>query len=457
MQAVLRNSVTLKEAEGKILSPGAAVRLTGKLQASRGKGQQLDFVINSGSVVAGCDAARHPFLSTGFEPSTSLARKTAHLRTQIPSFAATLRLRARLEAAMASYLDGKGYTQVRPPIMTSSDCEGGGEVFQVVEPKSKKDRDTASAGTAATPTYLTVSSQLHLEALMLGLGRVYTFTPAFRAEDSATNRHLREFWMCEVEMPTMSDSAASELQEVIVIAEESIKAGARAALGIAGGNEEAQVARQDAQYLYAGVEGKRLDDLERYIDQPWARMTYGDAIETLQRHHVGNNGSSTPPPAWGHDLSSEQERFLAEQVAQGPVFVTDYPAHLKPFYMREGEDAEGRRIARCFDLLVPGLGELVGGSLREDNIAVLKGKQQEAKGNRDDRAEALSSSPALNAWYVDSLRSSGMPPHGGFGIGMERLVAWLANRESVRDVSAFPRVGRSSAAAISEAGARWQY
>lgn len=460
LQAVLKNTVALHEAQGKALTPGAAVRLTGQLQASKGRSQALEFVVTSGSVVAGCDAKRHPFMSmaaSGAEPSNTLARRHAHLRSQIPSFAATLRLRARMEAGMSAWLDAQGYTRVQPPIMTSSDCEGGGEVFQVVEPTQAKETDEEEGAAVAvtTPTYLSVSSQLHLEALMLGLGPVYTFSPAFRAEESATNRHLREFWMCEVELPTISSKEAEELDEIIGVVEGSIKAGAKAALGTASGEELDTATCADVEYLYGEADGE-LDEMKSYIDQPWSRMTYSEAIETLQRDHASIHGDATsapPPPTWGDSLSSDHERYLATHIAKGPLFITNYPSNLKPFYMRTARDEQSREVALCFDLVVPRLGELVGGSLREDDVEKLKSRQL-----RGGASQASPTMAALNAWYVDSLRSSGMPPHGGFGVGIERLVAWLANRESVRDVSAFPRVGRQSVGSDTASGtSRWQY
>ncbi|CAO1624891.1 unnamed protein product [Parajaminaea phylloscopi] len=398
----------------------------------------MELVVEDGRVVAECDTAKHPLLSSPKGPSASLVRQHAHLRSQLPAVGATLRLRSRLENALFGWFQEQDYTRTSPPVMTSSDCEGAGEVFKVTESKHSEE--------PASPAYLTVSAQLHLEALLLGLGKVYSYTPTFRAEDSATNRHLREFWMCEAELPVNAlGTEAEQLHELMDVTEELIRSAARVALGLSGQVELRGSASRDAAFLHADS-GSSLPEIHRYIgvdsERRWKRITYTEAIEILQAQH---DQSSPPPswsrPKWGDSLSSDQEKYLCTDHFAFPLFVTDYPASMKPFYMRVGSPPSASEAATvaCFDLLIPGIGELVGGSLREDRMEVLSSRMEEL-GLTSPQDEGGIEHPL--DWYVSSLRQSGMPPHGGFGIGVERLVMWLAGRDSVRECIPFPRVGR---------------
>jgi asparaginyl-tRNA synthetase len=357
-----------------------------------------------------------------------------------------------MEKGLSDYFWDNDFTRVVAPIITSSDCEGGGEVFQVEsvgedglatetmsaldagiaqEPslsgsipdrpsthaisKDGKGEHFHSTGTGKTSfwsdstAYLTVSSQLHLEAMALGLGRVYTVGPSFRAESSATNRHLAEFWMCEAELLTSSDGDAG-LEQVMSVVEGVIKR----IMSVSLGNGE-------ADYLW----GQDVDGLKRLAqcasrEHAWSRWTYTQAIEALQQQTEGS--FTIAAPEWGGSLASEHERWLARD---GPIFITNYPASVKPFYMRQNDD---QKTVACFDLLVPRIGELVGGSLREERGDVL--------------AARLSDLPVSHNlhWYVNDLRKYGCNPHGGFGIGMERLLSFITNTENLRDCLTFPRV-----------------
>lgn len=284
------------------------------------------------------------------------------------------------------------FTQVDPPLLTNSDCEGGSASFRV-EAASNFAKHSASNSFFHRPTYLTVSSQLYLESLAASLGRVFTLSPAFRAERSSTSRHLTEFWMLEVEA-----SFTNDLDQIMSVAEACVRASSK-------GSESL-------------VLNSELDS-----ERSFACMTYNEAISVLQNQH-------SPSLQWGEDLNTEQERHLAEKFAQGPVFVTDYPKHLKPFYMRANQ-ADSIHTARdtvaCFDLLVPRIGELAGGSLREERLD----KLQEAMLLHNMAVEDYD-------WYLD-LRRFGSAPHGGFGLGWERLISLLTGNENVRECVAFPR------------------
>lgn len=288
------------------------------------------------------------------------------------------------------------------PIVTASDCEGAGEAFSV-----NSDVEAEADGSArpffGKDAYLTVSSQLHLEALAHAHSRVYTLSPAFRAERSQTSRHLAEFWMLEAEW-----AFTQQVDDVCAVVEEAVKHAVTA------------VCREE------GVENSDLQGLTESfkLKTPWTRMSYTDAVERLRAAQENERGLFEYQPAWGNALQSEHEKWLADTTS-GPVFVTDYPASLKPFYMRQ--NADGKTVA-CFDLLIPGIGELVGGSLREERLEFL------------DRAMELHGLAGREEyeWYRD-LRKFGGAPHGGFGLGFERLVSAVTGGQNVRECIAMPR------------------
>ncbi|EPQ31162.1 uncharacterized protein PFL1_01350 [Pseudozyma flocculosa PF-1] len=516
LQAVIRHGKDKHVAEASSAHPdlshlttGAALRLEGLLKKGRGskKGQEVELDVKSFEVLGSCDAT-YPLAiqqqqqQSGSGPKQQRAqpddedaessaaggafqasqaeRRSPHLRSRLPRHGAVLRTRQRLESGMADWFERHDFTKVTCPVLTSSDCEGAGEVFQVVAESDVRSLSSSSpsssspasapspAGLVSTslqqrlssfwssaPAYLTVSSQLHLEAIGLGLSRVWTMNPAFRAEGSATNRHLAEFWMLEAELYWTTLGAdegnAAALGRLMDCCEGVIKAGIRRALE---GSERAQ---EDMELLAppapppsdgggrAASEG-HVEMLRRILLQPsWKRLSYTDAIELLRRHHhsqpgTGENGGVFAfEPRWGEGLASEHERYLASPLAfDGPVFVTDFPRSIKAFYMRANDDADAQpqqqqeEAARregtvaCFDLLIPKVGELVGGSLREERREVLESR-------------AAGGDVSALRWYTDDLRRYGGAPHGGFGLGMERLVAWVSNTENVRDVNTFAR------------------
>lgn len=321
----------------------------------------------------------------------------------------------------------KGFVNVQTPLITSSDCEGAGEVFRVEtgtplspEPPSSTTTPSTPPPPPPPPLYLTVSSQLHLEALSSSLAKVYTLSPAFRAENSDTARHLQEFWMLEAEISFLSSNPSIALESIMRVVENSIKAIA-----------ETFHVSPSSKYFYSQTVGleEQVASLCGSSAQPFTRMEYSDAVTVLKAHAEANPTAFRFQPSWGASLQTEHEKWLAEEFIQGPVFVINYPTPLKPFYMLQSP-SEG--TSACFDLLVPRLGELVGGSLREYREKELL-----------DAMKVYGIDPKHYDWYVD-LRKFGSTPHGGFGMGWERLVAWLTGTENVRDCIAFPRAAEGS-------------
>ena len=298
----------------------------------------------------------------------------------------------------------EGFTHVHTPIITGNDCEGAGETFKLAPVAHR-------AGSSLPPTeffdraaYLTVSSQLHLEVFAHAIPRVYTLSPCFRAERSQTNRHLSEFWMLEAEW-----GFVDRVGDICDIVEDSVKHILNHGL----------VKDLDALWSNGDMERKQ-GVLEAKGTAPWARMSYAEAVKELEK----DKSKFEFEPAWGRPLQSEHERWLSDKVVKGPVFVTDYPSAMKPFYMRTNGDG---KTAACFDLLMPHLGELVGGSLREERVDLLDGAiERHGLDKRD------------CTWYRD-LRVHGGAPHGGFGLGFERLIGWMTGIENVRECIPIPR------------------
>jgi asparaginyl-tRNA synthetase len=301
------------------------------------------------------------------------------------------------------------------PILTANDCEGAGEAFLISQVSSPQDPSAPPSEFFGTSAYLTVSTQLHLEALAASLSRVYSLSPCFRAEPSQTSRHLAEFWMLEAEC-TFVDS----VEDICSLVEGAVKQVLRDVAPGAGRVGEAGDDRRQQSLIEAAKD-----------DQRWTRMTYTDAVAHLEQHHAAQPNAFQFIPVWGKPLQSEHERWLAEVLVQGPLFVTNYPASLKPFYMRSNGDAtteaDPRPTVACFDLLVPGVGELAGGSLREERLALL-----------EHAIRTHNLDPAIYSWYTD-LRRYGTAPHGGFGMGFERLISWISGTDNVRECIPMPR------------------
>lgn len=317
---------------------------------------------------------------------------------------AVLRLRDTVMRSLHEFFHQNDFVYVHTPIITSNDAEGAGESFRLapVLPRSA-DRGTQNIEFFNKPSYLTVSSQLHLEVLSNAVARVWTLSPCFRAERSQTSRHLAEFWMLEAEW-----SFVRSVNDLCDVAEASIK-------------HVLRPRSPDRDLLQADIGASWTSAaIAAASEVPWARITYTDAIHELQKS--GAHFEFTP--RWGSALQSEHERWLADSFARGPIFVTDYPAAIKPFYMRQNDD--GKTVA-CFDLLVPHVGELVGGSLREERLTLLESAIR--RQGLDEEAYR---------WYTE-LRKFGGAPHGGYGMGFERLISWLGGIENVRECIPMPR------------------
>lgn len=431
LQAVIQGDLFQKmEQSGNLrrLAPGVAVEASGLVKQSKGRGQDFELQVSDLVITGDIDAASYPVVlgrntapamhqQSGVTASSSdMLRRMAHLRPRDARHGAVLRVRDAVERRMDQFFNSQEFVRVVAPVITSSDCEGGGEVFRV-----QADRDAQGTGNPTSHSnfwsdsmaYLTVSAQLHLEAIALGLGKVYTMGPSFRAEGSATNRHLAEFWMCEAEQITSQNSRLA-LEEIMHTVEGLVRQAILA--GIAD--------QSMSEFLWL-KDLAGLSDLRKVAESKdvWPRITYTEAIDMLSKVKTS---FSVVPPTWGQPLASEHERWLSKD---GPIFVTDYPSSIKPFYM----SSEATTVA-CFDLLVPRIGELVGGSLRENRPEVLLDRMQEGHfaGTSESQEHHL-------AWYAD-LRKYGSNPHGGFGLGIERLLSWITNTENIRDVVTFPRV-----------------
>jgi asparaginyl-tRNA synthetase len=358
-----------------------------------------------------------------------------HLRTRVPFNTTLLRLRSECIAQITSFLAHEGFTQTHTPIITSSDCEGAGEVFHIASSKKGPTSDKDDGSFFRAPRYLTVSSQLHLEALAQSVGNVWTLSPTFRAEKSDTKRHLSEFYMLELEMSFVQD-----MSSVMDVVERLVRRITKPLLSSRVGKEilsnKARDGHDDADTLTSQQISHRWD---RILAGPWPRITYTKAIDTLKSCGVQFENA----PEWGTGLSIEHEQYLAG-IFDSPVFVTNYPTTIKPFYMLQSttRSTHGDTVD-CFDLLLPHAGELVGGSMREHRMENLISSMQSCGMIPPGPVESLSAEQlGVLRWYID-LRRWGSVPHGGFGLGFDRLLGYLAAVPNIRDINTFPRwVGR---------------
>ena len=395
------------------LYPGCSLTATGKLVESPAAGQAVELHADSITVLGFCDPLKYP-LSKG-RISFERLREVAHLRARTNSFGCVARIRNSLAMATHRFFQERGFYYFNAPILTASDCEGAGEMFQVTTMdlnRLPKDKETGKVdfnedffGKAVN---LTVSGQLEAETHACALGSVYTFGPTFRAEKSNTTRHLSEFWMIEPEI------AFADLQDNADIAEDYLRALFTAVL---------DECPEDLRFCDQRIEKGLLDRLERLADAKFARISYDEAIQLLAK----NQDAFEFKPYWGADLQSEHERFLAEKVFNGPVTVMNYPKEIKAFYMRQNDD--GKTVA-AMDVLLPDVGEIIGGSQREERLELLEARIRE-----------LGMDPENYWWYLD-LRRFGSVPHSGFGLGFERMVRFCTGMGNIRDVIPFPRAPR---------------
>ena len=337
-------------------------------------------------------------------------RTIAHLRPRTNTFGAVARVRNAMSLAIHTFFQEKGFIYIQTPIITGSDCEGAGEMFSVTTldldrlPK-KDDRVDFERDFFGAPAYLTVSGQLEAEIYALSMGDVYTFGPTFRAEDSHTARHLAEFWMVEPEM------AFCDLKGGIELAVEFLKYIFRYVL---------ENCQEDMAFFNRFIDSTAIETLERLLSEEFRCITYTEAIEILSKAKKAFDF----PVSWGSDLQSEHERYLCEEVFRQPIVLVDYPREIKPFYMKVNEDG---KTVRAMDLLVPKIGEIIGGSQREDDYNTLLSRIEETNLNPE------------NYWWYLELRKFGTAPHTGFGLGFERLVQFITGLPNIRDVIPFPR------------------
>ena len=423
----------LDESVLKQITTGAALQLQGTLVESQGSGQQLELQVEEITVLGSSDAESYPIQPK--KHSLEFLREKAHLRVRTATFSAVMRVRSALSFAVHQFFQDEGFFYVNTPIVTGSDAEGAGEMFRVstLDPKNPPLNEEGNTDFKqdffGKETNLTVSGQLEAEAYALALGDVYTFGPTFRAENSNTTRHLAEFWMIEPEM------AFYDLNDNMDLAEKFITSVLRQIL---------KSCEKDLKFLderFAKEESSKpqhqrssmglLEKIEFVVNNDFKRLTYTEAIEILKNSKPNKKKKfQYPVNEWGIDLQSEHERYLVEKHFNCPVILYDYPANIKAFYMRRNDDG---KTVRAMDILFPGIGEIVGGSQREERLEVLEERIKEM--NID--AEEL-------WWYLD-LRRFGSVPHSGFGLGFERLVQFTTGMGNIRDVIPFPRTPQNAA------------
>jgi asparaginyl-tRNA synthetase len=403
------------ETEIRRLSAGCSVRATGTVAASEGQGQSYELQASAIEVVGWVeDPETYPIQPKAH--SLEFLREVAHLRPRTNLFGAVTRIRHCMAQAIHRFFHEEGFYWINTPIISTSDAEGAGQMFRISTldmmnlPRTSKGEVDFSKDFFGKEAGLTVSGQLSAEMFALALGDVYTFGPTFRAENSNTSRHVAEFWMVEPEM------AFCDLQGDMDWAESFLKYVFGYVL---------EHCPEDMEFFNLRIDKSVLETAQLIIDQPFERMTYTEAVARLEK----SQKKFEYPVEWGIDLQSEHERYLTEELIQRPVIVTDYPKGIKAFYMRLNND---QKTVAAMDILVPKIGELVGGSQREERLEVLEARMKAQNLNLDDYW-----------WYLD-LRRYGTVPHAGFGLGFERLVQFMTGMQNIRDVIPFPRAPMSA-------------
>ncbi|WP_419176908.1 asparagine--tRNA ligase [Desulfosediminicola sp.] len=409
LQIIAEKTLENYDSEIKHLTTGCSVIVTGIAKESPAKGQNVEMHAEKVEVVGWAEPETYPLQKK--RHSFEFLREMSHLRPRTNALGGLARVRSRLSYAIHQFFNERGFAQVHTPIITTSDCEGAGEMFQVTTvgkdgSRPKNDAEEFFGKRAG----LTVSGQLQAEVYALALGNVYTFGPTFRAENSNTSRHLSEFWMIEPEM------AFCDLSCNMQVATEMLKYVLSDVL---------ENCAEDMALFDKFIEKGLIAKLKSVIDKDFVHLTYTEAVDEL----LAADKKFEFPVEWGIDLQSEHERYLSEELYKCPLIVTDYPASIKPFYMRVNDD--GKTVA-AMDILVPGIGEIVGGSQREERYEVLEKRMIEA-----------GIEPEEYEWYLD-LRKYGSVPHAGYGLGFERLVQFVTGMANIREVIPFPRTPGSA-------------
>src|ERR1700736_6570527 len=412
LQVIAKNSLP-NYVDIQKLTTGASVRVSGALIASQGKGQKWELVADKIDIVGAAEDS-YPLQKKGHTPE--FLREIAHLRPRSNLFGSVFRVRSRLAFAIHKFFQERGFVYVHTPIITGSDCEGAGELFRVTAidaknpPRTKDGEIDYAKDFFARQTYLTVSGQLEAEAFACALSKVYTFGPTFRAENSNTSRHANEFWMIEPEM------AFCDLNGNMDLAEEIVKYLVR---------DIRQNCAEDLELFAKFVDKELLSRLDFVLERPFQRITYTEAIDLLMK----SGEKFEFPVEYGLNLQSEHQRWLTEKHFKCPVTVFNFPKQIKPFYMRLNDDG---KTVTAMDLLVPGIGEIVGGSQREERLDVLLENMRRHKMD-----------PADYKWYL-ALRRYGSVPHSGFGLGFERMLMFVTGVSNIRDVIPFARTPGSA-------------
>ena len=406
IQVIADRNLANYEKEIKKLTTGCSLIVEGELTQSPAKGQRVEVQAKRIAVVGWADPESYPLQKK--RHSFEFLREISHLRPRTNALGGVARVRSQLSFSVHSFFRQKGFHHIHTPVITTSDCEGAGEMFQVVTEQELNAARTAAGGSEnffGNRAGLTVSGQLQAEVFAQALGSVYTFGPTFRAENSNTSRHLAEFWMLEPEM------AFCDLACNMDLAEEMLKYLL---------HEVLENCSQDMELFDRFIEKGLIGKLRNVVENEFARITYTDAVDELLK----SDREFEFPVSWGIDLHSEHERYLTEEVFKLPLIVVDYPASIKPFYMRVNDDTT---TVAAMDILVAGIGEIVGGSQREERYDVLLGRMQQNGINEEEYQ-----------WYLD-LRRYGTTPHSGFGLGFERLVQFVTGMHNIRETIPFPR------------------
>jgi asparaginyl-tRNA synthetase len=409
LQVVIDQSVPGYEEAIKRISTGASVSVAGVLVPSPGKNQRIELKAEQVTVYGEADPETYPLQKK--RHSFEFLREIGHLRSRTNTLSAVFRVRNACATAIHQFFQERGFLWVHTPIITASDCEGAGEMFAVTSldlkniPLDDQKQIDYSKDFFGKPAFLTVSGQLEAEIMAMAFSNVYTFGPTFRAENSNTSRHLAEFWMVEPEM------AFCDLEGDMDLAEAFLKHVFQHVM---------ETCPEDMEFFNQRIDDSVLATAENIIHNQFERVTYTDAIALLEK----SDKKFEYPVSWGLDLQSEHERYLAEELFKKPTIITDYPTQIKAFYMRLNDD---EKTVRAMDIVAPKIGEIIGGSQREERLDVL-----------ERRIQAQGLDPATYWWYLD-LRRYGTVPHAGFGLGFERLVQFMTGMGNIRDVIPFPR------------------
>ena len=413
IQAVV-NVASFDEELLKKITTGACVGIKGELVASTGSGQAVEIQAKEIEIYGEADPNTYPLQKKGH--TMEFLRSISHLRPRTNTFGAVLRIRHAMAFAIHNYFNQKGFVYMHAPIITASDCEGAGQMFQVSSldlnnpPRTKEGKIDYTQDFFGKQTNLTVSGQLEAELGAMALGEVYTFGPTFRAENSNTPRHLAEFWMIEPEM------VFYDIKDNMDLAEDFIKSLVRYAL---------ENCKDDLTFLNNMFDKELIARLESVVNTEFVRLTYTEGVKILEE----SGEKFEFPVGWGIDLQSEHERYLVESHFKKPVILTDYPKDIKSFYMKQNEDG---KTVRAMDVLFPKIGEIIGGSERESSLEKLETRMDELKMEK-----------AGMQWYLDTRRF-GTAPHSGFGLGFERLLLFVTGMANIRDVIPFPRTPKNA-------------